>query len=165
MKGDVWEAGHRVPFIVRWPSKVATNSVNDQLVSFVDLHATLAEIAGVDAPGSAVDSISLVATLLGSQDVAARAELISFHAPIALRAGRWKLINRLGSAGFLAHQPNGRSPFLQNDELNPSAASNSETPDGQLYDLTSDPGETRNLWRQQPERVKQLLERLAELSQ
>ncbi len=164
MKGDVWEAGHRVPFIVRWPGNVAAGSVSDQLISFVDLHATLAELAGTTAPPSASDSISFAGVWLGTDQRIARSELISFQTPIAIRSGSWKLITRPGSAGFLSHHRDGPSPFLQNDELNPTASAAANQPAGQLYDLSNDLGETNNLWDEHPQQVKRLRQRLVELA-
>ncbi len=170
MKGDVWEAGHRVPFIVRWPpkqkEKVPAGRVCDQLFGFVDIHATLAEIAGTTKAESAVDSVSFADVWRGVTDQVMRTELVCFQEPIAIRAGHWKLINRLGSAGFLSHRPDGQTAFLARtrDALNPDGTT-ANAPTGQLYDLAADPGETRNLWNDKPELVSQLRLRLQELAQ
>ncbi len=160
MKGDVWEAGHRVPFVVRWPGTIAAGSVSDQLISFVDVHATLAELIGTERPGTAVDSLSFAQHWTGKSDDTVRSELVCFQSPIAIRSGNWKLVTRPGSSGFLAHDPVGRSAFLQADELNPTADAASDVPQGQLYDLANDPGESRNLWNDKPDIVRQLRDRL-----
>lgn len=162
MKGDVWEAGHRVPFVIRWPEKIAAGTVNDQLISFVDLHATLAKIAGGVKADTAVDSLDFSKVWLGSSQATVRKELIAFQEPIVLRTGNWKLITRPGSSGFLAHDRNG-SPFLSKDVLNPDNEAATEM-EGQLYDLSSDPGETKNLWKHETKLVKRLKQRLKEIA-
>ncbi len=50
MKADAWEAGHRMPFIVRWPGRVKQGSVSDQTICFTDLLATCAAVTGADHP-------------------------------------------------------------------------------------------------------------------
>jgi hypothetical protein len=91
--------------------------------------------------------------------------LICFQEPIAIRSGPWKLINRLGSAGFLSHRPDLGSAFRNRDqdELNPDVGGADE-PAGQLYQLDTDPGESKNLWNERPDVVRQLLTRLRQLS-
>jgi len=160
MKGDVWEAGHRVPFIVRWSARIPAGSVSDQLIGFVDLHATLAQWAGTETPESAVDSLSFAGVCLGDPDAVVRKHLITYQDPVAIREGRWKLVTKPGSLGFLSHRYEDRSAFLQSDELNPSGSADTENLSGQLYDLQSDLGETDNLYGEMPELVKRLSERL-----
>lgn len=155
MKGDVWEAGHRIPLIVRWPGKVPAETVCDQLISFVDLHATLAEIAGTKPADSAVDSLSFAAVWHGETDQTVRNQLVCFQEPIAFRSGPWKLVTKTGSAGFLSHNP--QTPFLRDvkDELNPQDPA-AEAADGQLYNLDDDRAESVNVWNQHPDIVKTL---------
>lgn len=162
MKGDVWEAGHRVPFVVRWPGKVKAGSSSDQLLSFVDLHATLADLVGATLPDSAVDGKSFAGVWQGTSSRVVRTELVSFQTPIVLRTGKWKLITRPGSSGFLAHDRNG-NPFLSADVLNPDLKDGKET-EGQLYDLANDPAEATNLWSSRRDVVKQLSSRLKQLA-
>lgn len=164
MKGDVWEAGHRVPFIVRWPGQIEAGRVSDHLLSFVDVHATLADLAGVPEPASAVDSLSFLSDWRGEALQPPRTELVCFQSPIAIRSGRWKLITQPGSAGFLSHHPERGSAFLQRDELNPTADPDGPTPDGQLYDLAADPAESNNVWSQHPDVVARLKSRLQDFA-
>lgn len=162
MKGDVWEAGHRVPFIVRWPSHVPAGAVSDQLLGFVDIHATLADIAGAQAASSAVDSRSFADVWLAKTDAVIRSELVCFQQAIAIRSGQYKLINRLGSAGFLSHDR--QAPFLSKDELNPELEA-ADAARGQLYDLAVDRAETTNLWKEKPELVQRLLGKLESIAE
>jgi arylsulfatase A len=53
LKRDVWEGGHHVPFIVKWPGEIKAGSISDEVVSQIDLMATIAEITGIELPGHA----------------------------------------------------------------------------------------------------------------
>ncbi len=137
-KADAWEGGHRVPFLVRWPGEVKAGSRCDQLVQQTDLMATFAELLGTKLPAAAgEDSVSLLRLLRGA-DVPVREYAIS-HASSglpSLRKGSWKIIFGEGGGGY--------GP-------KPGAARA-----GQLYDLASDPGETKNLWEEKPALVAEL---------
>lgn len=145
MKGDVWEAGHRMPFIVHWPGKVQPGRSSNQLVGFTDLMATFADLLEVELPENAAeDSISFLPVLLGKEYTVPMREslvMISSRKQLALRHGPWKYIPSLGSGGFT--KPRHLEP-------------NSDGPEGQLYRLDEDPSETSNLWMDQPAKVKEL---------
>ena len=105
MKGDAWEAGHRMPFIVRWPGKVKPGSVSDQTICFTDMLATFAAVVGIDLPGDAgPDSFNVLPVLLGDQPEKRpiRGPLVipSANGTMTVKSGRWKLITTLGSGGF-----------------------------------------------------------------
>jgi arylsulfatase A len=144
-KADIWEGGHRVPFIVRWPGVVTPNSTNNQLVCLTDVMATLAEILGYElAPGEGEDSFSFLGTIANTPSKQPRRETIvhqSGDGTLAIRDGSWKLVNKLGSHGF--SRP-------QNIEPTPGG------PTGQLYNLADDPAEARNLWLDEPQTVERL---------
>lgn len=153
MKGDAWEAGHRMPFIVRWPERVQAGSVSDQTLCFTDLLATLAAIHGVELPKDAgEDSFNLLPVFLGEQpkDQAVRGPVVipSANGFMTLRSGPWKLIDGLGSGGF--SKPSKIEP-------------DSKGPAGQLYHLLDDPREATNLWQQHPEIVQQLQAELSRI--
>lgn len=148
MKADAWEAGHRMPFIVRWPGIVQAGSTSDQTVCFTDLFATLAEATGFtlehnDAP----DSFSFLPVLHGNQpsQKTIREQWImqSGSGFMLIREGDWKLINGLGSGGF-------SEPKRTKAGKGESAV--------QLYNLRTDIAETRNLAAQHPELVTKMLE-------
>jgi arylsulfatase A-like enzyme len=144
MKGDAWEAGHRMPFIVRWPERVRAGSVSDQTICFTDLLATLAALHGVDLPKEAgEDSFNLLPVLLDQhpqdQPIRGAVAIPSASGFMTLRSGPWKLIDGLGSGGF--SKP-------RNVEPDPEGAS------GQLYHLLNDPQEATNLWQRYPDLVK-----------
>jgi arylsulfatase A-like enzyme len=144
LKADAWEAGHRVPHIVRWPGVVEPGLTSDQLVCLVDWYATLAEVHGMQlADDQAEDSISMLPILRG-QDKPIRQSLVhhSLVGAYAIRKGEWKLIEaNLGSGGF--SMPNRVKP-------EPGG------PQGQLYNLEDDPKESTNRWLDEPDKVKEL---------
>ena len=153
MKADAWEAGHRMPFIVRWPRQVKAGESSDQLVCFTDLLATFSDIwgakLGIDA---GPDSFSFLPALTGSTPslTPVRKQLVmrpGSPAMMTIRSGDWKLITGLGSGGFSEPKRVRRGP---ND------------PRGQLYNLKNDLGETRNLYADEPQVVARLT---AELKQ
>lgn len=144
-KADAWEGGHRVPFIVRWPGVVQSNSVCEQLAHQTDLLATLAAVWNTDLPANAgEDSFSLLPLLQGdNQPIRQHAVSASINGVPAVRSGHWKYIPAPGSGGW------GKG----GDSSQPV----------QLYNLAADLGETNNLAAQQPSRVsemKALLEQL-----
>ena len=146
MKGDAWENGHRMPLIVRWPGRVAAGSVSTQTICFTDFLATFASMLGVALPADAgPDSFDLLPELVGEQpaDQPIRTSLVirSSAGSWTIRAGNWKLITALGSGGF--SQPR---------KVQPTAGG----PQGQLYNLADDLGETTNLYSARPEVVARL---------
>ena len=94
-KRSIYEGGHRVPFVARWPGKVQAGSVNDHTVCLNDLMATAAELTGAKIPDNAAeDSVSLLPELLGTAKQGVR-EATVHQAPsgdIAIRQGPWKAI-------------------------------------------------------------------------
>jgi arylsulfatase A len=112
-KADIWEAGHRVPFFVRWPGKVKPNSRCDQTICLTDFLATAAELNGNRLPeGVAEDSFSFLPYLFGKQRPMPRPPVIHHSAAgmFAIRDGQWKLVLGDGSGG--REQPRGR-PFAR----------------------------------------------------
>ncbi|MDA8527294.1 arylsulfatase [Opitutaceae bacterium] len=156
MKRDQWEAGHRVPFIARWPGKIPAGSVSEQTISQTDIMATCAELVGRELPfNAAEDSYSIVPALLGT-DAGAPIRPYTLHQTIrlelAIRQGDWKYLDHQGSGGN--NYATERLGLYALPDNAPSAP-------GQLYNLRKDPGETRNLYHEHPEvveRLKALLE-------
>ncbi|MDA3823883.1 MAG: arylsulfatase [Bacteroidales bacterium] len=153
MKGDAWEAGHRMPFIVRWPGKVKAGSLSEQTICFTDVLATMAEISGDKKPeGAGPDSYSFLPVILGKQarDKSIRPPVLmeSANGTMLIRKGDWKLIDHLGSGGF--SKPGRVAP-------------EPEGPSGQLYNMAIDPGETTNLYMEQPDTVEQLKKEMKQI--
>jgi arylsulfatase A-like enzyme len=144
-KADLYEGGHRVPFLVRWPAKVKAGSISDQLVGQFDFIATFADLLEKPLPEDAgEDSVSFLPALLGTDEGPIRRSLVSqsINGSFAIRDGEWKLLLCPGSGGWSVPRP--------------GADDTSEMPDFQLYDLSADPGETTNLVAAQPERVAKM---------
>lgn len=149
MKADIHEAGHRVPMIVRWPGVTPAGEKRAMLVGLLDWQATLAEgLALPRATPLGLDGVQFFDLLDRPDGSRARESLVhhSGDGMFAIRRGKWKLIEGLGSGGFTA-------PARQ-EPVESEAA-------GQLYDLENDPGESFNLWLEHPVIVKELLAELA----
>jgi len=145
-KADIFEGGHRVPFIVHWPARVKAGTMCSETICLTDLMATAGEITASEIPDNAAeDSVSFLPALLGKKLAQPLREATVHHSingSFAIRQGNWKLILCPGSGGWSAPKPND--------------AYKKKLPLIQLYDLSSDPGETKNLYESNPERVKEL---------
>ncbi|MCA9248717.1 MAG: arylsulfatase [Planctomycetales bacterium] len=151
-KADIFEGGHRVPFLARWPGHVKPGSEYGQLVCSVDLFATAAEILGeaeAVGPAAAEDSFSFLSALEGDR-AKTRESLIhhSIAGQFAISRGKWKLCLCPGSGGWSEPRP-------------AQAVKDKSLPPVQLFDLDSDPSETTNLVDQHPDVVAGLVEELA----
>jgi arylsulfatase A-like enzyme len=150
-KADIFEGGHRVPFLVRWPAGAAGGRRSDQIVCLNDMVATCAEIAGAVLPAEAAeDSYSFLAALSGKSERPLRESIIhhSINGSFAIREGNWKLILARDSGGW--------------SEPRPGTPAATELPDTQLYDLATDIGEKTNVASAHPdvvERLTKLLEK------
>ncbi|EMI17474.1 arylsulfatase A [Rhodopirellula maiorica SM1] len=144
-KGDLWEGGHRVPFILRWPAKVAAGTRSDETIGQWDLMATCADLLQTELPPrTAEDSVSFLPALQGQPIQSTRRGIVhhAIDGHFAYRAGDWKLLLARGSGGLTAPR-----------EKNVSA----DAPQVQLYNLATDIGETNNLYRSEPDIVNRLL--------
>jgi arylsulfatase A len=145
MKADVFEGGHRVPFIVRWPDRVKAGSRSAQTICHTDLMATCADILSTKLPETAgEDSYSILPALLGTDKAPLREAIVhhSITGAFAIRQGKWKLELCPGSGGWSDPKPG------TNEE--------NALPETQLYDLTTDLAESKNLQAEHPEEVARL---------
>jgi arylsulfatase A-like enzyme len=127
-KSSIYEGGHRVPFLARWPGKVKPGAVCDDTVCLNDLIATSAEIVGAKLPANAAeDSVSILPDLLGTARTAVREATVhqSPAGDLAIRQREWKLI------------------FLSNGQR-------------ELYNLTADLSEKSDVADANPEVVARL---------
>jgi arylsulfatase A-like enzyme len=129
IKADIWEGGHRVPFIARWPGWIKSGSRSDVTICLTDVLATTADILSEKLPRDAgEDSFSFLPYLLGTTPEKPGREAVVHHSInglFAIRCGKWKLIEGAGSGGW-----SGKGDGLP----------------GQLYDLEVDPAEQNNLY-------------------
>ena len=147
-KADIYEGGHRVPLIVRWPGKVKPKTESKALWSHTDLLATCADITGTKLPDTAGEDSVSVLPALGVTSGPVREGLVSHSAQgyFAIREGKWKLCLCPGSGGW--------------SEPRPGSKEETGLPAVQLFDLDTDIGEKTNLQDKHPEVVKRLTERL-----
>jgi len=144
-KSDIWEGGHRVPFIVRWPGKVKENSTNEQLICHTNLMATVAEVTGLELPENAGEDSFSILPLLKNEQEKSGYELVVHHSiqgKFSVRKGKWKLEFCPGSGGW----------------TNPKdgAARKKGLPEIQLYNMELDEGEQNNVFEEYPDVVEEL---------
>lgn len=151
-KADIYEGGHRVPFLATWPKVIKPGTKSDSIVCLTDLMATFAEITGYQLkPEDGVDSYSFLPTLQGKLN-SRRPDVIhhSVSGYFAIRKGKWKLCAVNGSGGWL-------SPKINNGK---AKAAKKLSDVYQLFDMSQDEGEQANIADQHPEIVKELRELL-----
>jgi len=147
-KAQIWEGGHRVPFIARWPGKIKPGSVSEELISLTDVPATFAALTDAKLPDDAAeDSFNILPALTGENQKLSQPAMRIFHSgagAFAIRKGKWKLIQGTKGSGT-------RKFDLNSPNLNSI---------GQLYDLEQDPYEQNDLWETNPEKVSELIQLL-----
>ena len=153
-KSDAFEGGHRVPFIARWPDVTPAGKRSAELIGQLDLFATCAELLGAKLPEDAAeDSSSMLALLRGQPSPPSRRDSLIHHSAegeFAIRQGNLKLILCPGSGGW-SPPTRAPSPWTQ------AKVDNFEgLPPFQLYDLSRDPGERKNLAAEHPDVVQRL---------
>jgi len=172
-KFDAWEGGHRVPFIVRWPGKAPARTTSDQLISNVDMLATLAALVGrtlKDDEGP--DSFNILPAITGDPAEPVRDHLVicpRSEKHISLRMGKWMYIAAKGNGGWTggkvgSHIFGGPAAMGLTGQKTSDVADGKFRPDAppaQLYDLSADSAEAENLHDARPEvaaKARKLLE-------
>jgi arylsulfatase A len=150
-KADIFEGGHHVPYVVRWPAKVKPGKT-EQLICTTDLFATVADIIGKDFPDNvAEDSYSFLPALNIDSDSETRKSIVhhSVNGSFAYRKGDWKVIFCPGSGGWSDPRPN--------------SASIGDLPSVQLYNLKNDIAEDSNLQGENKDIVEQYRDELTKI--
>lgn len=126
-KGTLYEGGLRIPFIARWPGKIAPGSVTDHLGYFPDILPTVAEVTGATAPAD-IDGISILPTLLGKKDAQKQHDHLYWEIGnwTAIRQGTWRAVRTKPTAAW------------------------------ELYDLATDPSESKDLAAAKPDVLAKL---------
>ena len=144
-KADIYEGGHRIPYVIRWPGVIEPGSTSDQTFCLTDLTATMAEITGYELPdNTAEDSVSNLPIWNGTATGPVREAVVhhSINGSFSIRQGKWKLEMCPGSGGW-------SDPTPRSEEVK-------TLPPIQLYDLSTDIGERTNVQDQHPEIVEEL---------
>ena len=152
VKRDQWEGGHRVPFLVRWPARVKAGATSAELTSLTDVMATLAAITGAPLPREAAeDSFNLLPALEGKATAPIRPYLLTQAfagaRTLSIRRGQWK---------YLAHRGSGGNNYERGELQRFALPDTAPAADAQLYDLATDPGETKNLVLEKPDLAAEL---------
>ena len=180
-KADVWEGGHRVPFLARWPGHIPVGTTSDRLLCLTDLLATFAAITNQKLPTEAgPDSFNALPLLLnqpaGDSDrknmivqscfaVVAKKKHMTPRDLWAVRDGQWLLVLGQGTGNTTSpdrkvkrsHGANGYQALgFTNSDFTAEGQLKPDAPPMQLYDLATDLGETRNLYHKHPEIVARL---------
>lgn len=149
-KYSVQEGGTRTPFITRWPGRIRPG-VSDEVVCTVDLSASLAALTGVTLPADAcLDSLAVMPALLGESGAKGRDHLLQQDNGVSgnfgLRAGPWKLMR------------------VKQKTKTQATVTRKKTPESskvhRLYHLPDDPAETKDLSDENPDKTKELIEKL-----
>jgi len=156
-KRDVWEGGHRVPFVASWPSMIPAGAVSHDLASLADFMATCAEIVGEPLPaGASEDGASMLDLLCGTGDGSPRPPLVLHGGDgrLALRDGDWMFIDSADGSEW-------PEPEWYREERGYEAH---DLP-GELFNLADDPTERINLYADEPEIVERMSATLERLRQ
>ena len=149
-KADIFEGGHRVPLIIRWPGKIRPKTQSTHLVCHTDLYPTLEAISGQKPQKQGGEDGFSLLPIFTDQGLSKRDSLIShsIDGSFAIRQGDWKLCLSHGSGGWSAPKE--------------ASAKKQGLPALQLYHLGLDVKESHNLVKNYPARARALLSLLKE---
>lgn len=156
LKRDIYEGGHRVPYIISWPGKVAKGKVSHELVSQIDVMATVASVVGYELPNDqAEDSHDLLPLITGKTSTGPRtAHIHNTHVnSYAIRSGDWTLVDN--KSGYVS----GRNK----DWEEKYGYKSDDNKAGQLFNMKKDRGQKHNVISEHPEKAKELKDLLAKI--
>ena len=154
VKRDLWEGGHHVPMVVRWPGRVPAGRAAEGLMSQIDVYATVAAVVGAEVPNrSAEDSVNQLSFWKGEKP-SARMSLVHNTNPknYAVRLGDWLLVD--APTGGVSKVPgwfDEQFGYAKN------------TAKGELYNMAADRAQKQNLYDSMPEKVAELKAELARI--
>ncbi|MDX2445010.1 MAG: arylsulfatase [Bacteroidales bacterium] len=146
LKRDVWEGGHHVPFIIKWPGKVEAGSISNEVISQLDIMATLARITGIDLPKNAApDSYDFLPVIKGEKYKSPIREATvhnTYENKWGIRKGKWLYIN--DQSGGHRDMPESFKKLIGYTDFN--------TP-GLLFNMEDDSEQRINLFEKYPEKI------------
>jgi arylsulfatase A-like enzyme len=149
LKRDVWEGGHHVPFIVKWPGQVRAGSVSNEVISQVDIMATLAAATNTAlTEGLAPDSYNLLPIFMEEKYASPLREATvqnTFENVWGLRQGKWLYIN--APSGEHTKMPDSFKQLRNYKDFDTA---------GLLFDMENDPEQRTNLFAQHPNKIKEM---------
>jgi arylsulfatase A len=152
-KADIYEGGHRIPFIVKWPGIVKANSINNTTICLTDFMATCSDLLKINLQNNAgQDSYSLLPLLTQSKKTTYQRTSTIHHSIdgyFAIRKGNWKLAICRGSGGW--------------SEPTENQAAKKNMPAVQLFNLKVDPYEHHNVYDQYPSIVRAFTKELEQI--
>jgi len=155
LKRDVWEGGHHVPLIIKWPGQVEAASISNEVISQVDIMATLASITGIDLSESAApDSYNFTSVIKGKKYKSPVREATvhnTYETKWGIRKGKWLYIN--GKSGGHRKLPESFKKLTGYTDFNT---------DGLLFDMVDDPEQRINHYEKYPEKIKEMEKLLQE---
>ncbi len=158
VKRDQWEGGHRVPAIARWPGRIRPATVTDQTFCLTDVMATAAALAGAALPHDAAEDSFDFSALFRGEAPTSPVRPFTLHQTIRLelsiRRGAWKYLDHAGSGG---------NDYTRSELVGYALDDGAPGAPAQLYNLADDPGETKNLYFDEPGLAADLKTRLDEL--
>lgn len=173
-KAMFYEGGHRIPFIARWPGKIAPATTSEEVICLTDFMATFADILDISiGDDAAEDSYSILPALLQESYEKPLREATVHHSTsgdFAIRKGDYKLLDAYGDGKNPRDIPKSVESGEGKPERDPVTGKfipfefywpvpekeSPDDPDVQLYNLAKDPGETNNLYKEKPEVVVEL---------
>lgn len=158
-KADIWEGGHRIPFIASWPDKIKPGTVSDELICLTDLLGTCAAIMDEPLPEDAGEETrSMLPVLYGDQSNRESVVHHSISGMFSIRRGDWKLIQGKGSGGFESQPAD-----TQVIGIPSQGRWKADDSPGQLYHIKEDVMEEKNVYLENPDIVQALTKELIEI--
>ena len=151
IKSDMWEGGHRMPFIVHWPGQTPANSSSKDLICFTDILATFAELTETEIDPDQFDSHSILPIITGEQYDSSMRKVLIIDKNLLI-TNEWKLIIGHGGDGF------NRAYSLSKERFQ-----NLPRNEGELYRINTDSTESINLYLEKPQIVAKLKTQFKEI--
>jgi len=149
LKRDVWEGGHHVPFILKWSGQIKEGSISDEVISQVDIMATLSSITGIELPeNTAPDSYNFLPVLKGGKyDSPYREATVhnTYESKWGIRKGDWLYIN--SSSGGHREMPESFKKLTGYTDFDT---------EGLLFNMKDDPEQRVNLYEKYPGKIREM---------